>query len=242
MSRKWLYLVAVVVLIVVFTIWSKTQPAATVEVIRPQTKTIRAYVEERAVTELPHDYLIATPISGWLEPIELREGDPVKEGQVLSRLDTDDLADHVRQAEQRIAVLETRIKETRDHRLENNALIETKAMVKAIDETVQAAEAKLEASLAVVEFAKTEVDRYAKISEQDAAADRELRSAETAYRKAKAEYQSDVLEFAALKTLAAVSYRTLRLAITLLTPSIDRAYSSRSTWRPSLKRLKSLGY
>ena len=206
MKKSWLLLLAVVVVAAVLIAWSATGPDARVDVIRPRVGVIRAYVEERAVTELPHDDLIAMPIAGWLERINLREGDPVSKGQVVARLDTDDLADRVRQAEQQIGVLQTKIRQTQDHRLENHALVETRATVKAFDETVRAAEAKLEAALAVVEFARSEAERYRAMSEQVAATGRELSEAETQFRKARADHRSDALELAALKTRAAVSY------------------------------------
>jgi len=218
MKKRWIWLTIVVAVIVVVSLFSAAGPDARVLVINPHSGTLLAYVEEQAVTELPHDYLMSMPISGWLERIDLREGDAIEEGQVVARLDTGDLADRVRQAQQRIAVLETRIKQTADHRLENNMLVETKATVKAFDETVRASEAKLEAALAVLEFAQMEVERLKKASEAEAVADRELRAAETAWRKAKAEYQSDALELAALKTLAAVSY----IGPKFMTDYIDR--------------------
>lgn len=206
MKKSWLVGLAIVVVLVLLGVWSASGPAATVEVVQPQTGTITAYVEEQAVTRLPHDYLVAMPIAGWLEPIRLREGDLVEAGAIVARLEQNDLLDRVHQAEQRIAVLQTRMRRTADHRLEENALVETEATVKAIDETVQAAEAKLGASQAVLDFARSELERVRELSEADSAAQRELRAAETAFRKARAEYQSDALELAALKTLAAVSY------------------------------------
>ena len=206
MSRSWLIGGAVVIGGAALLVWNAVRPQAHVEVIRPETASIREYVEEQAVTELPHDHLIAMPIAGWLEPIRLREGDAVNEGQIVARLETDDLADRVRQARQRIAVLDTKLRENADNRLEKNALVETEATVKAIDETVKAAEAKLEAGRAVLDFAESEVIRLRGLIESDSASERELREAETAVRKARAEYQSDVLELAALKTIAAVSY------------------------------------
>jgi HlyD family secretion protein len=162
------------------------------------------------------------PINGWLQPIELREGDAVGAGQVIARLDTADLRDRVVQAEKQIAVLETKIRETQDHRLEDNALVDAEATVKAIDETVQAAEAKLEAARAVMDFAKSEVERYQQLVETNAAADRERRQAETEYRKARAGFQSDGLELAALKTIAAVSY---------IGPKFIRDYKDRKSFK-----------
>ncbi len=206
MKKSWIVVLVIIVVIAGLWAWRATRPEATVEVIHPKVDTIRAYVEEQAVTELPHDTLISMPIAGWLERIDLREGDAVRKGQVVARLETDDLADHVRQVEQRIAVLETQVAKTKDHRLEKNALVETEATVKAIDETVKAAEAKLGASLAVLEFARSEVKRLERVVASGAASERELRETETQSRRANAEYQGDRLELAALKTLAAVSY------------------------------------
>ena len=218
MKKGWLVIVLIVVGVAAFTVWRSKQPDAVVTVIHPHVGTIRAYVEELAVTELPHDELIAMPISGWLERIELREGDAVGKGQVVARLETHDLIDRVGQAEQRLAVLESRIRENQDHRLEENALVEARAVVKAIDETVRASDAKLEASHAVTDFAKSELQRLKNVREADAAADREVREAETEWRRTEAEYRSDALELAALKTIAAVSY----IGPKFITDYIDR--------------------
>ena len=185
--------------------WYTLQPDATVEVVKPVVQTTRVYVEEQAITELPHDHLISMPIAGWLEAIGLRQGDTVTKDQVVARLETDDLRDRVHQAEQRIAALETQIAETSDHRLEENALVEITATVKAIDETVAAAEAKLDASRALLDFTRSEVNRLKSLIETSAAAERELREAGMEYRRAGAELESDKLELAALKTIAAVS-------------------------------------
>jgi HlyD family secretion protein len=194
-------------IVIVAVVWfRRTRPQAEVAVLRPERSTIRAWIEEQATTELPQDVLVATPIAGWLEPIRLREGDRVEAGQVVARLDPADLTDRARQAEQRIAVLETRLRRTADHRLEENALVEAEATVKAIDETVRAAEAKLTATRAVRDFARDELQRLRNLAQSEAATDRELREAEMQFHKAEAELQSDVLESAALKTIAAVSY------------------------------------
>lgn len=206
MKKSWVMVIVLVLLVGGLVVWQMQRPDATVEVIHPSRGPIREHVEEQAVTELPQDYLVAMPIDGWLEPIDLREGDPVKKGQEVARLDTADLEDRIRQIEHQITELETRIAENKDHRLEENALVQANAAVKALDETVQAADAKLEASKAVVDFAESELTRVRNLQAQGAASDRELREAETEYRKARSDYRGDVLDLAALKTFAAVSY------------------------------------
>jgi HlyD family secretion protein len=206
MRRKWLIIVLVLLAAGAVVVWQRGRPEAVVEVVHPRRATIRAYVEEQAVTELPHTYLVAMPIAGWLERIDLREGDAVKKGQVVARLETADLEDQVLQGQQRIARLEAEIQKTADNRLENNMLVQAQAIVKAMDDTVEAAKRTVEASKAVADFAKTEVDRLRKLGESHAASDVEIRQAETNWRRSEAENQRDALQLAALRTLAAVSY------------------------------------
>jgi HlyD family secretion protein len=206
MRLRWIVLLVIVAGLAALIVWQMLRPDAIVPVVRPVRETIREFVEEQAVTELPRDYLIAAPIAGWLEPIELREGDTVEEGQVVARLDPADLEDRIEQIEHQIAELDARIAKAKDNTLEQNALIQATAVVKAVDETVQAADAKLEASKAVMEFAESEVTRIRQLQEANAAPPRELRQAETQVRQARADYRSDGLQVAALKTLAAVSY------------------------------------
>jgi len=206
MSKSWIIVIVLVAAVAALIGWKSVQPDATLEALHAERRDIRAFVEEQAVTELPHDTLISMPISGWLEPIRLREGDAVTKDQIVARLETADLQDRVAQAQQRIAILDSQIEETADHRLEQNALVNVEATVKALDETVKAAEAKLDATRAVMDYTKTELDRIMQLSERGSASDRELREAEMEHRKAKAEYQSDTLDLAALRTIAAVSY------------------------------------
>ncbi|MHC5108754.1 MAG: efflux RND transporter periplasmic adaptor subunit [Planctomycetota bacterium] len=206
MKRGWLVVVAIIIIVSAMFAWNRTRPQATLAIIKPVIQDVLAFVEEQAVSELPHDYAISMPINGWLEPIRLREGDVVTVDQVVARLESDDLRDRVLQAEQRIAVLEAQIAEVSDHRLENNALVDAEATVKAIREMVLAAEAKIEATRAVMEFAQHELDRFKNLTEAEAAAAREVRQAEMEFRRAQAEFQSDRLEMAALKTIEAVSY------------------------------------
>lgn len=194
------------ILVVAWLVWYWRRPGLTLAVIRPRVETIREFVTDQAVTHLPRSTLISMPIDGWLQPITLREGDAVTAGQTVAKIDTRDLAARITQVRQRIAVLESKIRRAEDHRLENDALIQANAVVKAMDETVSAAEANATASRAVAEFARFELDRIKKIGARDAASQRELREAESAYRRAWATYRSNVFQHAAIKALAAVSH------------------------------------
>jgi len=211
MRTRWILILVVLALLAGLLIFRAARPAATLSVIRPHRGAIRAYVQELATTRLPQDYLIAMPIPGWLNPIDLREGDPVRKGQVIATLDTADLKDRVKQVEERIAALRAHIAKVSDDTMETDALVQAEAVVKAMDETVKAAEAKLLASKAVADFAREEVDRFQKLAKGNAIAERDLHAAETNWRKASADYQGDQLNLVALKTLDAVSYVTPKL-------------------------------
>jgi HlyD family secretion protein len=234
MKAKWVVLILVAAGVIAMVLWMKSRPDATVAVVQPTRQAVRAYVEEQAVTELPHDYLISMPISGWLEPIMLREGDTVAKDQVVARLEMDDLRDRVVQAQQRIGELETKLAETADHRLEKNALVEVEATVKAIDHTVEASEAKLEAAKAILDFATSELKRLKQMGEAEAAAGQEMRRAEMEFRKARADYQSDLLETAALKTVAAVSY----IGPKFINDYIDRKSFTSETYTKQLEQAR----
>jgi HlyD family secretion protein len=211
MRRRWILLLIVLALLAGLLVYRAIQPAATLSVIHPRVGAIRSYVQELATTQLPENYLVAMPIPGWLNRIDLREGDAVEKGQVIATLDTADLQDRVKQAEERIAALQANIGKASDNTMENDGLVQAEATVKAMNETVQAGEAKVQASKAVADFAQYDIDRLRKISQKDAAAERELTGAESNYRKSLADYQTDALNLVALKTIDAVAYITPKL-------------------------------
>ncbi len=234
MKPRWIVLIVTLVIAVGAVAYFSRRPAAHVEVINPRIQTLRAYVDEQAITELPRDYLVAMPIAGWLQPIELREGDPAKKDQVVARLETEDLADQVRQTEHQIGALEVKIRQTQDNRLENNMLIQALAMVKSFDDTVKAAEEKANASQAVAEFARSEAERLNKLRASGAASEVEVRAQETQARQAEAQHKSDLLQSAALKTLAAVSY----IGPKFITDYIDRKSFDRESYQQQLEEAK----
>lgn len=211
MRSRWILILVILVLLAGLLVYRTQLPQANLAVVQPRVGTIRVYVQELATTQLPRDYLVAMPIPGWLNPIDLREGDDVKKGQVVATLDTADLQDRVKMAEERITALEANIAKTSDNTMENDALIQAEAIVKAMDETVKAATAKLEASKALAEMAKEDVERYHKLQTGQTITEREMRAAEVNLRRASADYQGDLLNLAAMKTIDAVSYITPKL-------------------------------
>lgn len=89
----WRWIVGVIVLAGIGYVLSRSVGgrAATVDVATVETGEMTAYVEEQAKTRVPEIYEITMPLQGRILPIELREGDKVEKGQVVARMDTDDL-------------------------------------------------------------------------------------------------------------------------------------------------------
>ena len=205
MKSKFKYLLPLAVLLgVVF--WLMNQPELELQVIHPEIYNLKVFVEEQAVTKLPHTHLVSMPINGWLMPISLREGDPVKKDQVVALLEQEELRDLVLKAEKQVEILESQIKETEDNRLEENALVEVNATVKAMDEMVSSSEASLKASKAVMDYMNSELGRMNRLSAGSAVTESELKKIEMQALQARAEYQSEFLQLNALKTLQAVSH------------------------------------
>lgn len=226
-NRRTLMIVVLLVIAVTATMLVVTRRGPIVVTVVARQGRIEAYLEEQAVTQLPFEHMVAMPIDGWVEPSRLRVGDVVEEGAVLARLETEDLEARVAQAEQRIASIETEIASLSDNRLEDNALIEINATVIAVDEMVAAADARLEAVQAVLDFAEDDVERLAAMSEVQATSDRELREAERELRRARAEFRSESFKLAAMKTIAAVSH---------IGPKFVRDYTDRKSFRLQQRR------
>ena len=87
---KWLIIgMVLVVIIVIAAVGMKT--SVSVQTAEAKSGTIRSYVEERARTTLPRVHRITMPFNGRVEPIILQEGSSVKKGDVVARLDTENL-------------------------------------------------------------------------------------------------------------------------------------------------------
>ncbi len=125
-KKKWIIggVVLVVVIVAALLSGEKGEPVRAAAVGKGK---IDAYVEERARTTLPRVWRLTMPFAGRIEPITHQEGTPVKKGEVVARLDTDNLKTSYRQL--------------------------TDAL-KAFDSAVAASKTKITASKAVEEYAK----------------------------------------------------------------------------------------
>ncbi|MBU1138163.1 MAG: efflux RND transporter periplasmic adaptor subunit [Proteobacteria bacterium] len=93
---------------------------------------IKAYVEERARTSLPHIYHVTMPLQGRVLPITVEEGDEVKTGEIVVRLEDIDWQDTTRQV---------------------------KDILVAVDNWIQASEAQVKANRIRQDFTKWEWEK-----------------------------------------------------------------------------------
>lgn len=70
-------------------------PAMAVIQAKAEQRTVRAYIAEDAETRLDDEYLIDLPFHGTVEPIEVEEGDRVKKGDIVAKMDVFDLTQQV---------------------------------------------------------------------------------------------------------------------------------------------------
>ena len=109
---KWLIIGGVVVVIIVIAaVGMKT--SVSVQTAEARSGTIRSYVEERARTTLPRVYRITMPFNGRVEPIILQEGSSVKKGDVVARLDTDNLETELTQYNEVVEAFEKSVQSAR---------------------------------------------------------------------------------------------------------------------------------
>ncbi|WP_028585346.1 efflux RND transporter periplasmic adaptor subunit [Desulfogranum mediterraneum] len=120
-KRRWVWtggsLTALV--LITLTIYAKLHQQAPARLAVAVQGTIQAYIEERGQTSLPHIYHLTMPMQGRVLPMTVQEGDQVKAGALVARLDDADWQD---------------------------ATQETRDIIKAVAKWVEAARAEVKAS------------------------------------------------------------------------------------------------
>jgi HlyD family secretion protein len=172
--------------------WGLRPQPVLVETAEVKRGPMRVTVDEEGKTRLRDRYVVSSPITGQLQRIELDEGDPIRRGQVLTRvaplpavfLDprtrAQGMAD-VNAAESRISAAQARVRAARsDAEYWRGELARTTQLAKAGDiaasrlDQVQAEERRASATLveaeAAVEAARAEMLRARAAIEQPSAA------------------------------------------------------------------------
>ena len=145
-----------------------------VETVNPRRGGIQESFREPARTHLKNTYIIAMPIDGRIERIDLEPGDAVQKDQIAVPFDTAPLERTLAEARASTAELEARIAVNEFNKLEDSARIEAQAMVDASSHSLQAFDAQVEAKHVRSERASKHLSRIKALADQKQASASQL--------------------------------------------------------------------
>jgi HlyD family secretion protein len=196
---------ALTVLLVLWWLYQTNTKGLPVETAQVRYGEIRQFVDEEGKTRLPKTYLVTMPYDGRIESIDLTEGTPVSEGQVVARVVPVDLELEWKTAESNVERLKASITETADKSVEKTGLKQSLSYVESMNLAVDAAEKRVGAGKAKYEFHKRNLGRVKTLAEQGQKVQEELNRAELALVEAEVDYQQDILVHRALQALQAAT-------------------------------------
>ena len=150
----------------------------TVEAVRPRRGEIRESFAEPARTRLATTYPVTLPVAGRIARIALEPGDAVKAGQALAAFDLVPFQTAVAEAQAAVDELNAEMAVKDDNRLEETALVETEALVKATDEALKASDEEVAAEKARADNAARTLARKKVLATKSVIAQEELDNAE----------------------------------------------------------------
>lgn len=154
--KSWIFVTVIVVIFIIAaaTIFSRLSQKIPVRTAGVSVGIIHAYVEERARTSLPHTYHITMPLQGRVLPIDVHEGERVKVGDIVARIDDIDWQD---------------------------ATLETVDIIRAVANWVQATEAQVKAGTIRHEYTKWEWEADSKLLESSFVSEKQERETKRRY-------------------------------------------------------------
>ena len=200
--------------------------AAPVEAARLTTGPIREFIDEQGQTRLPLTHLITMPFNGRIEPIEVVEGATVKAGEIVARVVPLDMKLAVDDARAAVDRAQAAIDENNDTGVELTTLQQSLKMVESMDSTVKAAEKRVVAGEAKLDFASKQFVRSQELRTRNSVTEEQFNQADLSKVQANVDYQQDVLVLAAMRSMQAA---------TALAPQIVRQYISRKSLTGKVK-------
>jgi HlyD family secretion protein len=218
MSR-WLWIVGIVAVVagVGFAAMNFTG-GVPVEAAEVRVGSIRELIDEQAKTRLPRVHLITMPFTGRIEAIELREGSPVKKGQIVAQIVPRDMKLIWNQAKSAVERLDASIRENDDISVESTSLKQAINFVLSMDSTVAAARERVRAGSAKLDYAASHLDRTLKLRATNAKTVEDEEQARLAKVQSEIDYQQDKLVLSAVEAMQAA---------TALMPTAVRQYIER---------------
>ncbi|MCG8361884.1 MAG: efflux RND transporter periplasmic adaptor subunit [Pseudanabaenales cyanobacterium] len=115
---------------------------------------LQVTVDAEGKTRVQDRFVVAAPVAGRLDRIDLDEGDPVEQGKVVARIDPLPLDTQVREAQARLRELQAEIAGVETQRPKPAALIQSEARIRAAEAERQATEAEVEKAEAALQQAR----------------------------------------------------------------------------------------
>lgn len=167
------------VLVATSIVYELAKPGPPVDAVEVRPGTLRASVADRARTSLPEIARLTMPVDGRIEPIRLEPGTPVKQGDVVARLDTTTLEAEAAAARAEVATIQAQLDLLADNRIENTVLDEAKEWIAAMAKVEQSATALIEANAANAAFTDWWREAEQKLQAQGAVAEEKYRRAKS---------------------------------------------------------------
>jgi len=174
---------------------------AEVDTLRASRGEIRESFSEPARTRLEKFYPITMHVQGRIHRIDFEPGDPVEQGQELVQYDLLPFQQRVAEARAAVAELAAQIVVKDNNRLEETAMIETAATIRAASEALKASGAQVQAETARSQRADKELKRMRQLNKSEAIARSELDDAELDAETALIELRRQEFYRAALQAL-----------------------------------------
>lgn len=211
MNKKWIVLLIVLALAAAYSL--RPEGAIPVELVDVGRGSVVAEVQDRGRTSLPHRHSLAMPIAGRLLPIELREGDHVAAGQIVARLDTQELDADVHAAERRVELAESSIRLNRNRQLLAIAHAEYERLDEAVKAVIESSIQRERASQSQLEYATWWLESIERTTQTGA-------TSEQAVREARMQQATSEVE-ATTNQLITSAMRAFDAAMAFMPPSID---------------------
>jgi HlyD family secretion protein len=170
---------------------------------------ITEYVDIEAKTRVEHSYKITMPVSGRVAPITLTPGTPIRQGQVLAQLVSQDLDNRLAELTAMVDRLSASIEEAEFVGVEQAEIDQSLKMVDMMREVEAARKSQVAVRSSELAFAGSHLERILKL--KNISAEEELESAKAQRDAKEAEYLRDLHDHrASVEGIDVAAYRAER--------------------------------
>ena len=154
---------------------------------------LQSFVEGEGKTRVRNRYVVSSEVAGRLSRVELVEGEPVKAGQVVARVDPLPLLSAIAQDEARLSEIQAQRAGVGTLRPKTESVAQAHARADSAQADWEAAKAKLEEAKAQLAQAVRDRDRARKLYAQGGIARADLENAELAASTRQSEFNAALL-------------------------------------------------